>query len=368
MKRTRVLHIVLDLEAGGLERLVADLVRRIDPRAFESHVLAVNFLGRYAKGLAGHGGVHCVGQQSRWSMIRPQRMTACIRRIAPDVVHTHSGVWYKASLSARRAGIPRIVHTDHGRPVEERWSARVVDRWASRRTHAVVAVSDPLAQQLVERVGVDPKLVRVIVNGVDINLYSAQRGVLPNGELWGAAGRPVIGSVGRFDAVKGYDIVLDAFARLLAAWVADPKPFLVLLGEGPEEQALKRQVSRLGLGGDVCMPGWRDNVHEILPRFDLFTLGSLSEGTSVSLLEAMSCGVCPVVTDVGGNRRVLGSELRHRLVPARRPDALAAACREALTHPERRAADASAARRQIEQHFSLDVMTAAYEGVYRDVG
>lgn len=100
--------------------------------------------------------------------------------------------------------------------------------------------------------------------------------------------------------------------------------------------------------------------------FTIFTQSSRSEGTSISLLEAMSAGLCPVVTDVGGNAYVLGPALRHRLVPSESPKALAAAWNNALREPRRRAEDAAAARRRIESEFALPVMVRAYENLYAD--
>jgi glycosyltransferase involved in cell wall biosynthesis len=93
-------------------------------------------------------------------------------------------------------------------------------------------------------------------------------------------------------------------------------------------------------------------------------MSSRSEGTSVSLLEAMSAGLCPVVTDVGGNAAVLGEALRHRLVPAERPDLLAAAWRAALVDPDRREADAIRARERVLEASGLDAMVRAYEALY----
>ena len=69
--------------------------------------------------------------------------------------------------------------------------------------------------------------------------------------------------------------------------------------------------------------GWRDDAHRLYHAFDIFTLPSRSEGTSISLLEAMAAEVCPVVTDVGGNRAVLGPELAPLLVPDNDATALA---------------------------------------------
>ena len=93
-------------------------------------------------------------------------------------------------------------------------------------------------------------------------------------------------------------------------------------------------------------------------------MSSHSEGTSVSLLEAMSAQLCPIVTDVGGNAAVLGSILRHRLVPPRDPSALAAVWRDALAEPGRRSADAAAARARVLEAFTLDAMVRAYERLY----
>src|SRR5437762_4660924 len=96
--------------------LVADLVRRVDPARFDSHVLALRFLGRNARGLEPASRLHVAAPLPRWTMLWPRPLIRQIRELAPDVVHTHSGVWYKASLAARWAGVPRLIHTDHGRP------------------------------------------------------------------------------------------------------------------------------------------------------------------------------------------------------------------------------------------------------------
>ena len=373
VRRVRVLHIVLDLHAGGLERLVADLVRRVDPARFDSHVLALRFLGRNARGLEPADRLHVAGPLPRWTMVWPRPLIRQIRGIAPDVVHTHSGVWYKASLAARWAGVLRVIHTDHGRPYPDPVAARLLDRLAARRTDVVVAVSAALAHQLAARVVANARRLRVVPNGVDTERFRPRPDDVGGGlrrELGLDPATPTIGSVGRFDAVKGYDVMVEAFARLRARWRGKPAPTLVLAGDGPESGRLAALVEAHQLRDAVRFLGWRDDIERLLTGFDVFTLASRSEGTSVSLLEAMSAGVCPVVTDVGGNRSVLGSELRHRLVPPGDPEALAAAWVAALGEGEeegggeRRGADGQAARRRVQERFSLDAMVHAYERLY----
>ena len=362
----RVLHVVLDLDAGGLERLVVDIVRGSDTTRFESHVLCLREPGRQAASLDGMGRLHVAPPLSRWSWLHPAPLIRQIREIAPDVVHTHSGVWYKASLAARRAGVLRVIHTDHGRPWPDPWSSRLVDRLASHRTDVLVAVSEPLARFLRARLHVRPGRLRVILNGVDTARFRprADPGTLRQ-ELGLAPDVPILGSIGRLDYIKGYDVMLHALAQLAAEWRGHPLPVLVLAGDGPETGRLQMLVRQLGLDRRAFLVGWRQDVEALHAAFTLFTLASRSEGTSVGLLEAMSAGLCPVVTDVGGNAAVLGPSLRHRLVAAENPAALVAAWRDALGDPTRRVADAGAARHRVEQAYGLRAMVGAYERLYR---
>lgn len=370
-RRLRVLHVVHRLDYGGLQRLVGAIVSRIDRDRFESHVLTMTQFGPLAEGLDAFAELHQDESLPRVSMVWPRRAIRRIRSIAPDVVHTHSGVWYKASFAARRAGVPRLVHTDHGRPHPDPWIARFLDKLAARRTDVVVAVSDALQRQLAAAVVADPSRIRVIVNGVDTCRFRPRpvNGTV-RGELGIDAGVPVLGSIGRLDPIKAYDIMIRAFALLRANWAEGPAPVLVLVGDGPERARLAALIERHGLRETVRLVGWRRDVEDVYAVFDVFTLSSWSEGTSLGLLEAMSTGVCPVVTDVGGSAAVLDERLRHRLVPPGDPVALAQAWRDALACPARRQADGAVGRQRVEQAFGVDPMVRQYERIYagEDIG
>jgi glycosyltransferase involved in cell wall biosynthesis len=258
-----------------------------------------------------------------------------------------------------------VVHTDHGRRRPDPWQDRLLDGLASRQTDLVVAVSTALADQLSTTVVRDAARIRVITNGVDTEVYRPRpdTGVIRR-ELGLAPEIPILGSIGRLEWIKGYDIMLAAFGKLRAGWGSGPAPVLVLAGDGSQRPALEASIERHSLRGAVRLLGWRDDVQALHEAFTLFTMSSRSEGTSVSLLEAMSAGLCPVVTTVGGNAAVLGEELRHRLVPSEDPDALAAAYREALLEPAGREADSIVARRRVEANFGVKTMARAYETLY----
>jgi glycosyltransferase involved in cell wall biosynthesis len=348
-----------------MERLIADLARHVDSARFESHILGLRYLGRFSEGLEEFAKLHTAGPLPRYSMLWPRSLIRQIRGIAPDVVHTHSGVWYKGALAARRAGVGLLVHTDHGRRKPDPWQARFLDGLAARRTDLIVAVSDVLGGQLAATVVRQAERIRVVPNGVDTAVYhpAPDTGVIRR-EFGLLPAVPILGSIGRLERIKGYDVMLAAFTELLAGWSGGPAPVLLVAGDGSERQDLEAFIRSHSLEGAVHILGWRDDVHDLHQAFTIFTMSSRSEGTSLSLLEAMSAGLCPVVTDVGGNAAVLGAELRHRLVPSGDPGALAAAWRAALVDSARRSADSLAARRRVECSFGIGAMVRAYEELY----
>lgn len=365
-ERIRVVHVIQNMNYGGMERLLASIIERTDPRRFELHLVVLQFLGRFAEGLEAHATLHVVPPLGRGSMLWPGALIGLLRRLRPAVVHAHSGVWWKAMLASRLARVPAFIYTEHGRPQPDPQPGRFIDRLASRGTSRVVAVSEALRRQLIETLGVDPSCLDVIPNGIDLPQASGMSSAAESirAELRLPPSALVIGSVGRLEHIKGYDVMVEAFGRLVSGWPRAPRPALVVVGEGALRSSLEQRARELGVGADVHLLGWRDDVARWLAGFDLFTLASRSEGTSISLLEAMAGGLCPVVTDVGGNRAVLGDGLAHRLVAAEDPGALAAAWEDVLADSEARTRDASLAVARVREAYSLDRMVSAYESLY----
>jgi len=350
-----------------MERLLHDLTKALPPRGFEVHVVVVMGFGRFADGLREVAGLHQVPPMSKFSLIYPRQLIGVLRRIAPDIVHSHAGVWFKASRAARLAGVPVVIHTEHGRHLPEEVIDRLIDKLASRSTDLVIAVSEALAERLRWRVVHDPRRLRVIKNGVDIDRFWPPSDVSRlRRDLDIPAGTPVIGSIGRLEPIKNYRLALKAFARM-EKLNSGPPPLLVLVGDGSERGLLEELARNLGIAARVRFLGWRNEVELLYGAFDLFTLTSRSEGTSVSLLEAMSAGLCPVVTDVGGNRGVLGPELVSLLVPSDDVAALAAAWRRYLLDTELRQDMGRRARARIQSEFSLERMVENHIEIYRQL-
>lgn len=369
MSRTvHVTHVVFDLHGGGLESLVAAMARRF--HGTEVRMSVVTLSGR--AGRVGDGvrplleQFHTCKPVRGLSMIAPVGVARRIAATGADVVHLHSGAWFKPAWAARLAGVPRVIYTEHGREHDDPWLARWLDRQAAHLTSHVVAVSDRLRGYLAHVIGVPEARLVTIGNGVDVERYAPGRAA---SDVRTALGIPptarVIGSMGRLEAVKNYAGLLAAFAATRAQGTRAAPLYLVICGEGSERAALAAQAERLGIADAVRLPGWVDDQVQFYRLFDLFTLTSTSEGAPLSLMEAMACGAVPLVTDVGANAEILGAPLASQVVPAGDTAAFGRALAGSLESPERLEQYAVLARQRIVTDYNLDALIAAYARLYR---
>jgi glycosyltransferase involved in cell wall biosynthesis len=239
----------------------------------------------------------------------------------------------------------------------------------ARMTDRIVAVSAPLAEYLATSLHVPQGRISVIRNGIHLPAAQdagerlagrAQLGIAPNAR--------VIGSVGRLDPVKAYDRLISAFSEVRQrSDVAGGPLMLVLVGDGPEQDRLRRHAEALGLGDSVRFLGWRKDVPRLLALMDIFVLSSDSEGTSLSLLEAMASGVAAVATAVGGTPDVFGPDGAGQLVPPGDTAALASALADLLRDADRRRELAGKGRAWVELHYSFEAMAAAYQRLYESL-
>lgn len=364
----RVLHVIQNLHYGGMERILHALARRLPDHGCEVHIAALEYLGRFSEGLEGKATLHQVGWMTPLSLLHPAPLVNVIRRVRPDVVHSHSGVWLKAARAAHVARVPVVMHTEHGRtdpvPLRDRISDYVACQW----TDMVIAVAEPLARILRAQVLPSRMPLRVIPNGVSQSTgRSASTRAATRAGLGLSPGRLVIGSVGRLEPVKNYALALHALATLPPGPAPGEEPVLVIAGDGSERPALEALAIALGISDRVMLLGWRDDANDLLAAYDIFFLSSLSEGTSVSLLEAMAAGTCPVVTDVGGNREVLGPLLESLLVESGNAAGLAHGWARLLADPTLREGLGSLAHDRAVAAYSIDAMVERLVATYREL-
>jgi glycosyltransferase involved in cell wall biosynthesis len=176
---------------------------------------------------------------------------------------------------------------------------------------------------------------------------------------------PVIGAVGNVKRVKGYEVLLQAFAQLRQQHA---EAQLIIAGLTDEDPPYTEEIielrTALGLDGVVHLLGSRPDVREILSIVDVYVVSSHFEGTSLALLEAMASKRAIVATDVGGNPLVVRHQQSGLLVPPARPDALAASISSILCNPDLATRLGNSAVATVDADYGLDQMVDGYAAVY----
>jgi len=223
-------------------------------------------------------------------------------------------------------------------------------RFTSRRLAAHVAVGDRVARDVEEFAGLGRGTILTIHNGVkDAELVPMPR----------PYEGPTLGTVGRLDRQKGYDILLHALTHV-------PDAVLILVGDGPERGPLEHLASELGIADRVLFEGWRDDARRYLTIFDVFVLPSRFEGFPLVIIEAMLARLPVVATHVGSVEEAVVNDQTGVLIQPDDPDALAIALRRLVSDPERSRELGERGRRRALQ-FTSATTARAFETLYEEV-
>lgn len=352
----RVVHVTLGLEMGGQEKLLVEFARHADRRRFDLRFISLGQGGVLAADIEACGWpVLHLNVPSKFRPGLVLRLAGLLRRWQTDVVHSHEDrPLIHAAPAARLADVQTVIHTRHGQsPCLTRRQMTLINL-AARCTDRFVGVSRDSARLTVQH-GVSPKKVTTIWNGIDLDRYPYS-GPCPEG--------PVV-CVARLSPEKGIDMLIRAAALVVRE---NPAFILEIAGDGTCLSALRGLVDELDLANHVHFLGQVRDVSRLLARTSLFVLPSLSEGISLTILEAMARGLPVVTTRVGGNIEAVVEGETGLLVPPGDPGELAAAICRLQRDPEQGRALGRAGRARVEDHFDVRRMVAAYEALYLTCG
>lgn len=353
-RRIHVIHVVLQLETGGMEKLLVEFARHADRSRFDLQFVSLTGLGRVAGELQSLGWP--VEALETPPGLRPGlilRLAKLFHRYEPDVVHIHNTKpLIYAGPAARLAGIAHVIYTRHGQRHNATRGQDLLFRLTSRSARHLVCVSQDSARLSIKG-GLPARRVHCIWNGIDVNefCYSGPR-----------SGGPVV-MVGRLSPEKNVENLIRAAAIVVRT---RPETRFAIAGEGPCMASLCKLTADLGLAAHVCFLGDVRDVATLLGTASLFVLPSLTEGISLTLLEAMSSGLPVVATRVGGNAEVVVEGETGLLVPSADPQALAEAILKLAGDDSKCRAMGLAGRSRIERYFDVRSMVRRYESLYAE--
>lgn len=318
----------------------------------------------WARGL----GVNYVEVEERHSFDRNvwSGLRALVRERRIQIVHSHD---YKTDVLAwllrRRDGIVPLAtaHGWTGHSARERHVYYPLDKRVLARFPRLIAVSSEIKSELV-RCGARSDRVDVILNSIDPVAFRRDRRLEAGARaaLGLAPEHVVIGSVGRLEPQKRFDVLLECFALLHRD---NPQLRLLIVGEGTQRANLERRSAALGLGDACRLLGLRTDVTSLHHAFDLYVQASDYEGTPNAVLEAMALETPIVATDAGGTREIVRHGVDGLIVPTGDAQALSAAMVEALSDSASTRKRVNSARLRVETDLSFSARTDAMERIYR---
>jgi glycosyltransferase involved in cell wall biosynthesis len=381
----RVLRVIARLNMGGPALHVTYLARGLAARGYETTLVAGD-VGRGEESMAfvaeraGVDVVRLPGLAREVSPLRDAlaawRVARIIRRVRPDVVHTHTA---KAGAIGRVAAVlagpgrrPVVVHTFHGHVLRGYFGDagtllfRAIETVLARVTDRLVAVSPEVRDELVGLHVAPRRKFSVVRLGIELEprvdfdgdtAEVRRRHGIP-------AGKFVVGWFGRMTAVKRTDDLLTMLAGVRERGI---DALLLLVGDGDDRERLEQRAHDLGLARSCLFVGYQEDVAPWYAICDAVVLTSVSEGTPVTIIEALAAGRPVVATRVGGVPDVVDEGETGFLVRPRDTHALAERLEILARDPDRRAAMGAAGRERTLERYAVDRLVADVDVLYRDL-
>ncbi len=364
----RILHVLDRLDVGGTEKGIAKLIQGLDPDIFQHSICTLRGSAPVARSWMLGADIKDAGTATAGFQFNVLRLARIMRVVRPTIVHSRNWGGIEGTFAARLAGVPVVVHSEHGYQMDMAnglpLRQRLVRHAAYRCSNAIFTVSKELRDYHAAQAWWGANRIGVLHNGVDGDKFSPSKEISSRirQQLGISREALVVGFVGRLIALKDVPTLLRAAENLVLDLT---EVHVVVVGSGPELASLQNLVENSPvLKGRVCFTGAREDVADLLKAMDIFVLPSLMEGMSNTMLEAMATGLPVIITNVGGNPEILAdSQCGYLFQPGDLPG-LIDKLSGLLRNEEMRQRFGQEARQRVNKLFSLEAMLSRYRQFY----
>jgi len=300
----RIIHVVENLNRGGLERVVVDLSREQINMGHQVCIICLYGMGGLANEAIDNGcRVLAVNRKNGVDISALFILKQLINRFDPDVIHTHNSLCNYFTVLVQAFNRVPIINTRHGMGEHNKSPKReLLYKVSLIRTSVVIAVCDEARRNFITGNIVSDKKSLVVKNGIDIHKYSTPdlRKVDDLRKKLGIKDDSIVlGSVGRLVSYKNHLSLVKAVSEV------EKNVVLIIVGGGELYNDILENIKISGLDDRVMLVGDQDDVVSYLALFDIFVMPSVTEGYSLSLLEAFAAHLPVLCTDVGGNTEIV---------------------------------------------------------------
>ncbi|PPK87970.1 glycosyltransferase involved in cell wall biosynthesis [Neolewinella xylanilytica] len=365
----KIYHLIKSLGRGGAEMLLPETLRVHDGDAFAfRYAYFLPHKGQVAEDLRGMGvTVDCYSASNNAAILaKTAEVAKTAREWGADLIHCHlpiAGV--VGRLVGRLTGIP-VIYTEHNKQERYHFLTRQLNLRTMAWNKYVITCSGDVKVSLDAHRRLPTTPVVPLLNGVNTERFSPaayphDRAVrelgLPKGKL-------IVGTVCVFRTQKRLHLWLDLAHRL---YRANPQLHFVIVGDGPEEERLRTQVSEQGMDAVITFPGRIQEVRPWLAAMDVYLMTSEFEGLPIAMLEAMSMELPVVATAAGGIGEAVTHDKEGFLAPVEEWSSLVGPLDRLLHDESLRRTIGTAARDRVQRGFSIERMTRELERIYRQV-
>ena len=364
--RTKVLHLTYHMGIGGTEQVIFQLVKNADESLFENSIVCLEGeVGPIGQQLKESGTqFHILNRKPGFDLNLIKSVRKIIKTENTNIVHCHQYTPYVYGVLASLLTRCRVVFTEHGRfhPDRYSWKRRIINPLLGTATSSITAISTATKEALANFEWFRRSSITVIYNGIKATPPPTEH--RNQNELDLTDQNIVFGTITRFDTIKNLPMMINAFAQVFKN---NPQARLLLVGDGDERPAMEDLVRKLDIKDAVIFTGFQTDTKKFMSLIDVYVLSSFSEGTSMTLLEAMSFSTCCIVTAVGGNVEIIKDQLNGFVVESDDTQQLADTMQRLTDDKKARHQMGIEAKNTFDQKFDLNLMIQKYKELYLDI-
>ena len=358
--RKKIVHLVEDLEIGGQEKVIFNIVKNLNKEKYDVGVWCIEKGGTIAEWLIKEGiEVKILGIKTYHSLKNILKLSKLLKKEKVKILHCHS---YFANTFGRLCkifgNVPFVIVHYHSTYSYFKRKNLIMDRILSLFTVKILCCSYAVKKWIIENEKINPEKIIVLYNGIEIGGIEEKdvKKILKIKE-----NDRVVGFIGRLEPIKNPEILLNLI-KIIRNEIPEVK--LLIVGDGSLREKMERLIKPLGIERNVIFAGRVENVFPYIKIMDLVILPSKIEGLGISLIEAMALEKPVVGTNVGGIPEVIEDGINGFVVEPDDLENLKKAVYFLLKNKEEAKKMGKEGQRIWEEKFSVESMVKKIEGIY----
>ncbi len=353
-RKIKITYIIPSLDFGGAERLVTEIIKKLDSKRFEASVICLRRTGYWAKELEESGiKIDLVGSLPKLEFFSYFKIKKILRKQKPDIVHTHLfGADVYGGLAASSLGIKNLISTEHNLNHNEGKIKRALKTKVQKKFSKIISVSESVKHYSLKTYETNKNKITVIHNGINFDKYYNSYKDKKSKEI-------IIGSAGRLTKQKGFEKLIFAMSL-----IEDENIKLKIAGEGKSLYDLRALIKRYNLEKRVFLLGAEKNIRKFYEDIDIYVQPSRWEGLGISILEAGAAALPVIASRVDGIREIINDRENGYLYEFGDSLKLSELIKKLAYDTSERRRLALSLQKRVKEYFSVDKMVLSYEDIY----